>query len=86
MPRLPSSAAIAIAATLAGVLLPEVGNSPPRVLSAFLMWRASNYPPKLAARVIVGTTPPLARSSSWIRCHQPVSAADQAATGRQLPA
>jgi len=82
---LQSSAAIAIAGMLAGVLLPEVGNSSPRVLSAFLMWRASNYPPKLAARVIVGATPPLARSSSRIRCHQPVSAADQAATGRQLP-
>lgn len=83
MARLQSGAAIAIAATLAGVLL-AAGNSSPRVLSAFLMWRAASYPPKLAARVIVGTTAPLARCSSWIRCHQPVSAADQAATGRQL--
>ena len=84
MPNLRTNAAIAIAGTLAGVLL-AAGNSPPRVLSAFLMWRASNYPPKLAARAMVGATPPLARSGSRIRCHQPVSAADQAATGRQLP-
>jgi hypothetical protein len=83
MARLQSSAAIAIAGTLAGVLL-AAGNSSPRVLSAFLMWRTASYPSKLAARAMVGATAPLARSGSWICCHQPVSVADQAATGRQL--